>query len=166
MLLKIPESSWLPTNTNLNHMSTISNYFFFLYSSTVKVWQDVCGSWRQTWKIIEKTAFLKNKLFHFLTECFLKNKIKNYSLFFSTSYTLHSVLKIYAILAKLFHTGIIISPQHNGRYILIRKTKIKPSQKNTYAEDFETTQKTEKASQHPLKTQIILNTTLFQENHN
>lgn len=50
--------------------------FIFLYPSTVKVQQDIHGSWCQTGKIIEKTAFLMNKLFHFLTECFLKIKLK------------------------------------------------------------------------------------------
>lgn len=50
--------------------------FIFLYPSTVKVWQDVCGSRSQMGKIIEKTAFLMNKFFHFLSECFLKIKLK------------------------------------------------------------------------------------------
>lgn len=48
----------------------------FLHPSTVKVWQDVCGSWSQMGTIIEKTTLLMNKLFHFLTKCFLKIKLK------------------------------------------------------------------------------------------
>lgn len=62
--------------------------FIFLYPSTVKVWQDISGSWCPTGKITEKIAFLMNKLFHFLTECFLKIKLKTNPLFLKLIFTL------------------------------------------------------------------------------
>lgn len=77
VFLKIPESPWFPTNDNLNHMSTNSTNIFFLYPSTVKVWQDIRGLWNQMGKMTEQTAFLMNKLFHFLTESLKKTKPKH-----------------------------------------------------------------------------------------